>query len=382
MEVVKEPYNIVFTNNPVVFEFKTDSLDPVFVNVHIPPADFGLMFYPYTHAFQDYRVKFDIADILRSRIGNPFNEIGIITNSDLKVYYVLCGDYTFTGRALPGGISKSLIRTFHKSQTNIFTGILLNRTRQFLMTTRSFGNTLYYRRNEIESICLISNISQKFSIITNLGTQYEIVEYPLKALYINLRTMISGIGNEQSGINQLDFIFNNNTIFKIVISDSFSEESYLFRFRNSYGVLDMIEFTGKGTYTPDFLSDETYNTYNSVLEDLEETRERVPRREILQIETGYKMQSEFMFLRDFLASKEMYLVNRVKNEITPCIVTGDLSHNIRQFQPESMSLKVRFVDDEFNYSADDYISTYKGQLYTNTGKKMITNTGKLIILNN
>lgn len=322
--------------------FETSSNTMRNIGVSVGGVWFYLSAFPFQISTGVYRFSFDVADIIKSFTGSTWAVLDYTVSINPETY-------TFSGKALPGGISKEMNLYLLKNSTNIFDFRLLNSINNFLFTTRTNRDIIPMRRNELGDVHFLRPTAEEFSISTNTGIIHSIGSAAIATPFsIDLQALIATFSNPDQ-ISEIYFCIASVPRFKIVITDSFSEESYILRFKNSLGVFEKIEVTGKATRNPVFGDSSAYNEWDDGMKDFRQSRLRVPVSDKLTAEAGYKTTDELFFIGDLLSSDEIYFMGSTHER--KCLVSSDnYSHALRQTVPESISLSIDFVDQDINMS--------------------------------
>ena len=341
MTCQQSPTTYSFVNNPIAFLFEVSTNTLRTISIVVGGTTFFLSAIPYQVNTGIYRFSFDISDIIKPFCSN-------MTMIDYSVN-ISQDSYTFTGKALMGGISKEMNLYLLQNNTNIFDFRLLNSINNFLFTTRTNRDIIPMRRNELGDVYFLRPTADEFSISTNTGIVHSLGTADIATpCALDLQALISSFSNADQ-VSEIYFCIAGVPRFKIVIFDSFSEQSYVLRFRNSMGVFEKLEITGKATRTPTFGDSTTFNQWDDSIKDFRQSRLRVPVSDKIIAEAGYKSTDDLYFIGDLLSSDEIYLMDRIHER--KCLVSSDsYSHMLRQTIPESITLNIDFVDQDINIS--------------------------------
>ena len=348
MQAIVQPGPYSFVNNPIYFELSDTSPEPLLVYVYVGDltgSGITLTLYPIKISNTDYRFRFSIEDIFQSYVTEAFvdsDPVGVGANT---TFLVLCRQYLRVGVIVPGGISKSNIKHLSQNNQNIFDLRFLNSLRQFLLTTRTNGAVIQMRRNEIDKVYYYSPVDEPILINYGSGTFTVPAQTVGVPVSVDLKSII---GADLDSVSEIKFNILGSNIFRIKLSDSYSENSLLLKFRNSLGVFETIELTGTAQWQPKVADDTSYNKYNPRIYDFEKARNREMTTHFLQIDTGFKSTEDFFFLLDLLSSDEIYC--RIDEQLFQCLVTGTPKYDYRQLTPESMTVDVEFIDADSNVS--------------------------------
>ncbi len=380
MKAIQEPGQFSFLNNPIIFTFQTDSDDPMLIEVRTLSPGHYLPVTVYPH---NKEVTLDIADIIAPYMSadyyfpEPGSDEDLRTRSSASQYRVIAGDYKFTGYALPGGVSGRMLRYLNTQGITMFDYRLLNPFVQFLLTTRTNGSNIRMRRRELTTVYFVYPTSGPIIIRSNTGGSYQIWSTLGFLVGLNLLRILSAMP-EPANINQITFYVQDKESFRITLIDTLSESYHLLRFRNSLGVFENLELTGRGTKKPE-LSENSYLKYDPVVNTLVKARKRETITETMEIASGYRSAADINFIYDLLSSDEVYLVVNGMNY--PCIVTSDLTQQTRQITPESVVLRIEMIDSGSNFTPLDNTEISETiYLVANTEDKITTQNSNYITL--
>lgn len=366
IKIIRHPGTSCFIGNPAIIEAQVDSNKAVDIRVVIGDQSGELTLVPYIDIKRDIQlVHFDISDIARAIVGNPEIEIkeGQII-SPLENFSFDCEIYmdniVLEVKVYAGGIDGHIMNKLSDLSLNMFTYRLTNVKRQYLFTTRTNSHHIVLKETELypfifihpgNNISFVSSSGKK--IIQPAMTEGTSCVMDLQAV----RRMFADIYNELPSFIVIQT--NNEYSFDItLIPNQISEERYILRFKNSLGAYEQIEVTGKSSDVPKFGEEQLYEVLTDD-DNFEEHRSRLTLRDKIEVETGYKSKDELLFIKDMIASDEIYLING--SDIRRCHVTVDqIKIPLKMTAPYSIPLDIRFVTDElyqtpeldFNYPSN------------------------------
>lgn len=372
IKIIKSPGEYCFIGNSVVLGFELDTADPVSFDVSAGVFSTSLSDYPHKSG-NIYKLEVDFKDILASffvenySILNTDQLVSVVDNFTLNYSIRVQNKEIFKGKALRGGISKALIKYLSRNHFDIFTYKILNSFSQFLFTTRTLTSMIPIRESELSIILFLHpGTNLRF---TSSGLSIDVGRKQAKVpCSMNLRGVYNEFLLKQGVAPHLIEVYSDSILafsFKIIPSQV-SEYQYAIRFKNSLGVFEIIEVTGKPYQRPEFGEENKYQERTD-FGNFEERRSRVQHVDILEVETGYKTRQEHSFAIDMIKSDEIYF--QYPNGIEQrCHVTAeDLKYEERLTITSSIKLKVRMVDsEEFFGSSLDINTQLDGRTFDDT----------------
>lgn len=351
VQIVKQPNNYCFAGNPVLFTFRTDSLDEFSVTVNVAGEAIILSLYPY-NVDGSFFADLDISDLLQGRFREySVSDSEIITLiENFRITYLIYVNEVllFAGDAYRGGVSKSFSKYLLKNHIqDIFKYRLKNKFRQFLFTTRTNGRDIRIKRSELFPFIFIhpgGSISFRSEQGDVIGSSY--INFDNICL-MDISLLCSEFNRLHGYIpSVIDILLEDRIPFRIFLEQPVStEERCLVRFRNSLGAFEVIELTGRAYQTPQF--DEEFTWQENVGENVfEERRDRLSSRETIEVESGFKNREEMDFLQDMIKSDEAYFIYPDGIEQRCHITVDTMRFRNRIVSPTSIPLKIRMVDDE------------------------------------
>ena len=163
-----------------------------------------------------------------------------------------------------------------------------------------------------------------------------------------------------------------------------SANRYLLRFRNSFGCYEQLEVTGKAELSTQFDSEESfeYSYWDQDVMDYAASNQRKQGMVLITAETGFKDRDELMFLRDMLASDDIYLIDSSGLKSKVLVSSEDFKIPAVIEEPVSVPLKIKFADTEQSYSPnpnDGILEVYPGEWFLARGR---INAAGLVYINN
>ena len=108
----------------------------------------------------------------------------------------------------------------------------------------------------------------------------------------------------------------------------------------------MIEITGTGSIQREAEQENTFSTYDEVIDDYVESWERLSGRESMTVESGYRTNDELIHLIDMLSSDDIKILGLNGRNIRVNVTAENLTRASRATSPESIKLSLRFDDSE------------------------------------
>lgn len=373
---IKYPDKNSFIGNPMFVEITGDSSEEVILSLSIngmKVIDLSIFLFDNTST---YFGKINVANFFASFFKKINNSTGAIIGPvdnfmldySINILNYEGDNYTFEGKAFYGGITDSNYSRLKDSDSNIFDYRLQNYERQFLFTTRTYGNTIVLRETELNPFIFI-HPGKAISIVTSAGRIIIPKTEPEGSVcFLNIEEARKAFFHTYKELPSFFSIrVDDNPIFEIaLIANQISEERYILRFRNSIGAYEKIEVVGSAEMQTTFLEEDSWMSYHD--DDYYfEKRSRVKSREKFIVQSGYKSRDELRFMLDMIKSDEIYLSDLSDPDAPErkCLVTPDeFSIPYKITEPQFVDLKIRFTSDEAFSSPDLKFETAK-QLFQN-----------------
>jgi len=113
----------------------------------------------------------------------------------------------------------------------------------------------------------------------------------------------------------------------------------------------LIEITGTGSIQREAEQENTFSTYDEVIDDYVESWERLSGRESMTVESGYRTNDELIHLIDMLSSDDIKILGLNGRNIRVNVTAENLTRASRATSPESIKLSLRFADSEQRYTS-------------------------------
>jgi len=383
VEILKSPAPFSFVKNPIVFEFTTDSDVMRVFTIAFAGESFLISVYPSKTDAVTWKLSFDISDLLANLVRLTYDAT-LISQVNLAGFvqsYTVTepvSAYSFTGKIIPGGLSLEFQKFMIHQDTNAFDYRFMNPMSNWLLTTRTDANVIKMTRRELACMFFLTPNNQQISVATNNGDVLNISTGTAGIpCMVNLPVWLASLSPESQLSTSVFFQVAGLNVIQINITDRFSEESYLVKFRNSLGVYEFIEVSGKAQRAPESGESSAYNMFDTDLQEFSKARQRVNTSNVLNVDSGFKSMDDLYFLGDMLAASSMWFIDRLKK--FKCLVTSsNYTHALRQTTPESVSLKIEPVTTEQYYTPMTDINTIYTLLATEDDEFIITEDNFMI----
>ena len=336
MQVLKSPFIFAHVENPMLFQFSKETSDAIIFNIAVQGKNNYFTAYPiYDPVNEVYIINFDLAPFLKPY----FEDLSLMF---MGYSFTIDSENTVVGYAVRGGISKRQFMQLMDMDSEIFSYRLLSAQRQYLLTTRTQENTINIRRGELRYVYFFRDPNNS---ITFTATGLTPQVYAADQFDLECFDVVQWMGATQ--VNQITITkATHTTIINIV--DNTPENPILLMFRNSLGVFEHFQLTGKGASHPNITKDEYYK-YNEDYGDFSKLNTRGLSNEYIEVETGYKNKEELMFIQDLLFSGEVYLITGT--EELPCRVSSkDFKIPLVINTPQSVPIRIDPADEESHYT--------------------------------
>ena len=259
--------------------------------------------------------------------------------------------------AFPGGISKQNYRRLYNTENDIFTARFFNPKGNYFLTTRTAGWRISMKETEVVPLYFTFKTGQCITIVEKVDdNSISFGEYGVGVYALDINALRLRFFNEYNILSsQFDVYTDNIFSCRIVIEHVESAyERYRLKFRNSFGVFEMIELVGELTLTPSYEEGEetTFQRYDIATDDFQTERERLPRTVSITAKTGPKRPEEVRFLMDMIASDEVYLLDLTNLPIKVIPSIDELQYSPRPEKPENFTVKLETADREINIMQD------------------------------
>lgn len=279
---------------------------------------------------------------------------------------------TFTITAHRGGISKQNYRRLLAQETDIFAHRFLNGGCNFFLTTRTADWRLVVKETEIYPLAFFYPAQGPLQLRELSGGRYLTITGVAGKLYaLNIAAVRKYFYTENNIIvNAFDVYVGSDYACRIAIEEAqAARERYRLKFRNSYGAFELVDITGQAQIAPTFGDDEDGGSYQRYAQDLDDfalERPRIPMREVINVSTGFKTNSELRFVLDMLASDEVYLLDYAGEPLRVVVTANELSYKRQPDGPQAFDLVITPADDEQNITEliTDETTGSRGRIFT------------------
>lgn len=361
IQITKQPSSLCFIGNPIVYEAEVDSTD-VELTISVADNQKKLDLIPY-QVKDSSRVRnvitVNVSDIIQALIpekayllqDTQMIEVVKDFSTPCQLFFsdkLTYAQYQIT--AFRGGISQQLLRDLNVIDKDLFSYRLNNPYQQFLFTTRTHSSHLIINEDELFPFIFIYPQGNLSFIDSQGNTVYPKAQAAGQVCALSI-TAIRKQFLQSFGQNPyfIQVYVNKILSFDITILPSkVTEEKYKIKFRNSLGAYELISALGKAKDKSEFSEESLYQVVNENM-SFDELRERLTRRDELSLEIGYKSKDDLHFVKDLIASEEIYLLE--KNGYVRCHITVDeFSIDRKMVKPTSISLILKLINDEKYYS--------------------------------
>lgn len=245
-----------------------------------------------------------------------------------------------------GAIGDILVRKLANVNTDVFAWKLKNAGNNFLLTTRTNSRTICIPENEFGKIYYYGK-GLKFKLY-NSGTWLASFDHTGDAVemvkMIDLAQLRRDIFNEKGKlISHFDFAVDVNTYsFTIVLTEA-NPTHYFLKFKNSWGVDELIGIEGEMTFEPELSENKTIQTYDSVVKRMVNSSQRKNYKSVYTANLGNRDVDGRLFVLDALMSDVVKLVvNEVEYE---CRISADRqTFDTTSAEPLPITIRIELKD--------------------------------------
>lgn len=249
---------------------------------------------------------------------------------------------------LPGGVSA---QNYRKIGPNIFSSRFGASGCNFFMTTRTAGRILAIRETELYPLYFPAGEEETFVFRAPLGGgEYTFIpdeEYGIFALdIIALRRWF--VIETHSLPSLIEVRRNGELSCRIIVTPGeSSHERYTLKYRNSFGVFELMELAGALSITPTSVdSEETeYRRYDTTILDYVSRRLRTAVNVEFTVDSGVRHAYERNAFIDMLASEEVWLTGYAETPVRVIPSIDSASMKVNPSEPEIFNLKLALCDD-------------------------------------
>jgi hypothetical protein len=356
--------------NPIILNINVGG-GSIPTNILIKIAELNYTMFFVTHQSLSDNVQIDLSELFSD---DEFTEPRLrsytvgITENELNTDYLEFG-------LRSGGISNAKKRFLKENNENIFSSKLFNRSRNFLLTTRTDEKIIAIPENEIdENIYICSYLmGNDIDIIIGEDLGFELTYKNLHRLpqymeigraMFSVKSLLHQYFDQSNKISNVLRIVNSlakgdNYAVKIVITEAKPTNIFL-DFKNSWKVTERIALYKFAEYMPEIEPAEQYQKWDNYNKIYLKKQRRNKITHIFTAQTDQRPQCEdTAFILDLLASENINFV--VGKKKFPCRVeladsAAILESNKRQ--DRVYKIKITLNDDDQNVS-DDFNDIYK-----------------------
>lgn len=365
--------SFAFAGNPIILESDETPLDslhgaPFMVKYEGKQVYSGRFYPPLNIDFSE--IAASVAEWLPEEgIGEagPLNQIAdfSLQGSKERMMEVTVDyghtDENFSAIILPGGISKQNFRFYARSGKDVFDSRLFPKDSNFFLSTRTAGWRIEIKETELYPLYFaVGDRGVKLSLEATLGN--ELLEYDLRAGIFSLDIdRLRRMFLEESG--SLVNVFNvyADKVFAcqiVIIGCKPEKERYRLKFRNSFGVFELLDIAGQLIGSADKETEEEtgYSKIDDVTRSFLNLRERVENEITFSIAFD-KGNNSSQFILDMISSDEVYLLDAFKEAVRVNVSAESLQWQHVRDVPEKITLSMTAVESEtFNCEIIDSLT--------------------------
>lgn len=304
----------------------------------------------------------DISDVVKAFCNQwgevpPENDLPVILVEDMNdraLRFSVEGYSSFVFTALPGGISKQNFRIYAESGTDVFQARFLNYHGNFFLTARSPYAKFDIKESELAPLCFISDPAiGKLDIIERVtGSRFSISDLGVGLYALDLDAARRWFFlNKGILCNCFDIEVNNRKCVSVTIRESVvSKKTIKARFKNSFGIYELIELTGTADalFSMDESEDSEHETYRTISGDWETSRERIAISSSLQAEVGPVLKEELPFIMNMVSSDDVELLGWREQPVKVIPSIEEISTPVDVDVPTYVKIAFKYVVDELN----------------------------------
>ena len=218
--------------------------------------------------------------------------------------------------ALPGGVSPQNYRRLSELDSDIFTDRLLDKRRNFFLTTRTHGWRIVIDEPELYPLAFVNLANEPVKLtLKGVGTDFTSPEIDIaRGIYaIDIAAVRRSIAQEHRFLaSAFDVYYGSYLSCQIVVRDAEPEHDMtLVKFRNSLGVFELVRLSGKkeGSAVPPEAGEDGCR-YDAVTGQYPAFRDRDTLTGSVDVDTGFMAADRLRFVIDMVASEEVYMLVR------------------------------------------------------------------------
>ena len=271
---------------------------------------------------------------------NEFQYRSFEVEFDYAGYSMVNDIYVF-----PGGVSHQAFSRLAELGEDIFSARFANYRGNVFWTTRTSGSLVSMRETALYPLYFLSTGGIVMTIRdagSSNSVKYDLQEgiYAIDVAALRRRFVESYRSFPSAFVVE----FNGYHAVRIVIREAMpATERYRIKFRNSFGVFEILEVTGSLNVSGEVEEKEPFKRYDRVTDSFVSGRERVSINEVFNIATGILDREEQKWIGDMITSDEVYLLDygKLPVRVIPEIESYDFASD--PVDPASYNLKLRSV---------------------------------------
>lgn len=263
-------------------------------------------------------------------------------------------DETYEMLALPGGIPSHQFRTYARGGKDVFDSRLYGQDCNLFFTSRTNGWRIEMKETELYPLYFLATTNSMRMKVKDSLSGYELgYEVPGGICTLDpaaLRSVMLSNTHKLGSIFDIYLDHGGGVGFgcQLVIKHCDpAKERYRLKFRNSFGVFEIMEITGKLIENREFTgSDESsYRKFDPVTRRFSNLRKRLDAIRSLSITTSLE-RGQGEFIADLLGSEEIYLLDALDAPVRVNVTSEEFSWQRRQETPESISFKIELTEPD------------------------------------
>lgn len=261
---------------------------------------------------------------------------------------------TFSMLVFPGGVSKQSFRRLQQLGADIFSRRLLASDCNFFMTTRSASWLVVMRETELYPLYFIRQQAANLTVRCDDGeTMSWYLDTGVYALDIETlrRRWMDSKGTLPS---VFDVLVDGRFACRIVVECAeVASQRYRLKYRNSFGVYEILEAVGSLEQGSSMGSDgevEDYKVFDQVADDFTSQRDRVPLSRPLSVKLTMGSPDRCNSFMDMLSSEDVWLLDAFPVPLRVMPSVEDITIQLLPDKPQPVTLKLTPADDDCRFS--------------------------------
>ena len=274
----------------------------------------------------------------------------------LFVDYDNGGDYESSPiRFISGKIPTALYRALELDGKDIFTERFLNPEANFIMTTRTTGSMVEIPETELMPLAVLMPGGKSITIEAG-GRKFRSASLEAGIYWIDLGKIREMLFWSNMGLSQII------SLFKVGYSDSNSSVSVLItycepameiikiRYRNSFGISELLALDGYLTVTPEpFSKAGEYLIHQPISDDFAYGKDPEQPRLTLTLNTGMVAPKDIPRLLEVIYSQEVEIISPVDDSAIKVLPSmEDFSFPLRPEEPQVFEIKMKVCADDLS----------------------------------